>query len=54
MNSVISALVEEGELDPNAEVWWLEFLFVYYYCSESTSGSDKPYISLAQSQGCGC
>ena len=27
VNSVINALVEEGELDPNAEVWCLE-LFV--------------------------
>ena len=27
VNSVINALVEEGDLDPNAEVWWLE-LFV--------------------------
>ena len=27
VNSVINALVEEGDLDPNAEVGWLE-LFV--------------------------
>ena len=54
VNSVINALVEQGDLDPNAEVKSVIVLLLCCYLSpESTSVSDKFYISLEESQGCG-
>ena len=53
VNSVLNALVEQGDLDPNAEVRLLNLLCHYVVSLEPTSIGDRFYISLKESQGSG-
>ena len=54
VNSVIDALVEEGDLDPNAEVDCVLCINISVICcAEPETGCYYPLISFTQFEGCG-
>ena len=53
VNSVIAALVEEGDLDPNAEVYSVLCVIISLICcAEPETGCYYPLISFTQFEGC--
>ena len=53
VNSVIDALIEEGDLNPNAEVYCILCTILCYCCVEPEAGCNNHDLSPTQFKDCG-